>query len=185
MCGDRASDPTPRRNEAGGALAGAAPPPAATYTEGQVIQTTTVVSTYHAGRLGFRVCRFAVGGGGPGAPSVAAAEAAALTEGCLDAAVLVQADVPGAQAPGDPWFHLGAMHPEGWRGNVSTALALPPGLTCDGVGARCVLQWYYMTGNSCNPPGEAAQYLSNNGMGTCGTVSNPEEASEAAEANRD
>lgn len=39
----------------------------------------------------------------------AASEKAQLTEACLDQNVLRQADVPGAQAPGDPFYHLGQI----------------------------------------------------------------------------
>lgn len=52
---------------------------------------------------------------------------------------------------------------------------LPQGLTCDGVSARCVMQWYYLTGNSCDPPGTPAGYGAPQ-LGTCGASANyPEE----------
>jgi hypothetical protein len=45
---------------------------------------------------------------------------------------------------------------------------LPPGLTCQ----ACVLSWYWLTGNSCNPPCEASDPLYPNcnrlAMGYCG-----------------
>ena len=119
-----------------------------------------------------RVCRFAV----PANATAAAAEAAALTEACLEAGVLTQAAVPGAQAPGDRWLHLGTA-PTG-SSEYNASFVLPANVTCDGVTARCVLQWYYLTGNSCNPPGEPAQYIGDYGVGTCGAGgSTPEEVS--------
>lgn len=79
----------------------------------------------------------------------------------------LQAKVAEAQAPGDRWFHLGQEDtgipcPERvcvLGGTIHTSYyQLPPGLVCDGVSAKCVLQWHWVTGNSCNPPGEPAQY---------------------------
>ena len=131
-----------------------------------------------------------------------ASERAQLTEACLEAGVLRQADVPGAQAPGDRWLHLGQQNTGGGLYNASVQLpavscpvvwrplqldgaggvvweqrqlsfssclqsaaaaclpACPPthppthppvcacaqDLVCDGVTAKCVLQWYYLTG---------------------------------------
>lgn len=115
----------------------------------------------------------------------AASEKAQLTEACLDQHVLRQAAVPGAQAPGDPYYHLGqtgnaftyrmpyqlpqasgagvAVRAAGWAkptpASVPAAVRnrlitsppevpwhAPQNLTCDGQTAKCVLQWYYLTG---------------------------------------
>ena len=69
----------------------------------------------------------------------------------------VQAKLPQAQNPGDPWFHLGQENtgtpcdPSNpicrVMGTIHTAYyQLPTGLTCDGITSKCVMQWYWLTG---------------------------------------
>jgi len=166
ICGDPYADATPRKHEAGGKywtgeIAG-------TYEQGGLINITTVVTTYHKGRFGYRICK--IDG------NSVASETAQLTEECFNNNVLVQADVPGAQAPGDRWQHLGATHAEGYQGTFEAVYQLPKNLVCDGVHSRCVLQWYYLTGNSCNPPNEPEQYAADY-LPTCGAAQStyPEE----------
>ena len=134
LAGDPASAARPRPHEAGGkfwAAAGSGAPQA-TWVEGSVVSVSSTLTAFHRGRLGFRVCRIE--------GTSVAAEAAQLTEACLEANVLKQANVPGAQAPGDRWFHLGAT-PIAAPMTYTAALQLPPGLVCDGVTAKCALQW--------------------------------------------
>ncbi|KDD72986.1 hypothetical protein H632_c2659p0, partial [Helicosporidium sp. ATCC 50920] len=151
MCGDPYSTAVPRPHESGGAhYTGTI---AATWTEGNTVEIKTVITAFHMGRFGFRICK--VNG------NSAQAERTQLTDACLDQNILVQADVPGAQAPGDRYYHLGA---EG-QGTYTMQYQLPKGLSCDGVNTRCVLQWHYLTGNSCNPPNEPSQYVANKGLG--------------------
>jgi hypothetical protein len=157
------SDPVPRKHEAGGANVPSPRKISGTYTEGQVVTFKTTLTAFHMGRLGFRVCKIA--------GNTTADERAQLTETCLDANQLKQADVPGAQAPGDAWYHLGTVN----QGSYSTPYQLPAGLTCDGMTSRCVLQFYYLTGNSCTPPGEPRQYTTG-ATATCGAgAAYPEE----------
>ena len=42
---------------------------------------------------------------------------------------------------------------------------IPAALSCE----RCVLQWYYLTGNSCKPPG-APSWATSEAMPTCGSM---------------
>jgi hypothetical protein len=115
--------------------------------------------------MSFRVCR--VQG------STAQEERNQLTEACLDANVLVQADVPGAQTPGERYYNLGSDPSS--TGRYTMKYKLPKGLTCDGVAAKCVLQWHYLTGNSCNPPGQSAPWRTA-GLEVCGVGAHyPEE----------
>lgn len=153
ICGDPITDPTPRKHEAGGEYWTGKP--AATYQQGGIIKLTTVLTAFHKGRFGFRICKIS--------GTSAADETSQLTDACFNQNVLVQANVAGAQAPGDAYLHLGSVN----NGTYTTYYQLPSGLTCDGVTSRCVLQWYYLTGNSCNPPNEPAQYASA-GLNTCG-----------------
>ena len=134
LCGDPASAAAPRSLEAGGAAYTGAV--GGQYSQGAVLTAVVAVTAFHQGRFGLRVCRV------PGAPD-AAAEPAALTEACLDANVLVQAGVAGAQAPGQRWYYLGTVPPAVAPASYTSYWQLPPGLTCDGTTAHCVLQWYW------------------------------------------
>ncbi|PRW59440.1 DNA damage checkpoint isoform A [Chlorella sorokiniana] len=161
ICGDPAAGPL--RHEVGGSLYTGRV--AAWWTEGSVVNMTVTITAFHKGRFGLRICRIQ--------GTDAASEKAQLTEDCLNQNVLRQAAVPGAQAPGDPYYHLGQI------GNAFTyrvPYQLPQNLTCDGQTAKCVIQWHYLTGNSCDPPGEPAQWSSPQ-LGVCGAGgAYPEEA---------
>ena len=80
-------------------------------------------------------------------------EKAALTEACLDAHVLKQADgVEGAQAPGSAYYFMGGAADQYYSPprEYAATFSLPEGLACDGASAKCVLQMYYITGEcSC------------------------------------
>ncbi|KAL6778288.1 hypothetical protein ACKKBG_A17625 [Auxenochlorella protothecoides x Auxenochlorella symbiontica] len=113
------------------------------YTEGDNINITIVINTSHKGRFSFRICVI-------WNPSLELTE---LTEDCLNEHILVQADVPGAQNPGTAhWYDTGS--------DATMTYKLPQGLTCDGQTTRCVLQWYYLTGNTCDPPNTDPSYAS-------------------------
>ncbi|GAB4821063.1 hypothetical protein N2152v2_008109 [Parachlorella kessleri] len=170
LCGDPEAQ-VPHHHEVGGVHATGKI--AGTYTEGQVVQFEIVITAFHMGRFGFRICRI------QGLDT--ASEKAQFSEDCLNQHQLVQASVSGAQNPGDLWFHLGQEN----RGTscVDCTLAgtrhvsyyqLPPGLTCDGASAKCILQWYWLTGNSCNPPGEGYPW-GNGNLEPCGQGPYPEE----------
>lgn len=74
----------------------------------------------------------------------------------------VQANVPGAQSPGDVWFYPDGSYSQ------TMYYQLPAGLTCDGVSDKCILQWNYLTGNTCTPTGTPAQYA-NSALPMCAT----------------
>lgn len=134
------------------------------YEEGAVIPITVTVTTSHSGDWSFRICKIQGGG--------IAEETAQLTESCLNEHVLTQAAVPGAQNPGDRWYHTGSSG----VGTYTFNYQLPAGLNCDGVTTKCVMQWYWLTGNSCLPPGEPAQWVLDPTMATCGVAQGyPEE----------
>lgn len=156
LCGDASADATPRKHEAGGKywtgkITGS-------YIEGQVIKLSVLLTAYHKGRFGFRICKISGGAIND--------ETNQLTESCFNQNVLVQGNVASAQAPGDPYLHIGDSTIG--SGTYEAYYQLPPGLTCDGVNTRCVLQWYYLTGNSCVPPNEPAKYVGTSGMAECG-----------------
>ena len=70
-------------------------------------------------------------------------------------------------------YHLGLDQNEGGTRTYTTKVQLPAGLTCDGVTARCVVQFHYMTGNSCAAPDEPAKYLGTANLQTCGAPGAP------------
>lgn len=168
MCGDPAAQAMPHKHEAGGIYANGTI--TGTYTEGTAIRLNLALATYHKGRISYRICPYPAGD--------AASERAALTETCLNQYKLLQADVPGAQLPGSPFFYLGNGSDAGWwpPRPFPATFQLPMGLRCDGATTKCVLQMYYVTGNSCNPPGTPTQYALSY-LPTCGTpsASYPEE----------
>ena len=85
--------------------------------------------------------------------------------------MLKQADVEGAQAPGAAYLFLGGGPEQGYSPprEYAATFALPAGLSCDGVAAKCVLQMYYVTGNTCSPPFIPADQRASD-LPECGTA---------------
>jgi hypothetical protein len=161
LSGDSLSDSLPRPHEAGGMFyrAGLL---GDNWTVGSVVEMKVVTTTNHNGRFGFRVCE--VSGGFDTAPE---REARELTDECLDRNVLLQAAVPGAQAPGERWFYTSPEH-GGQSTNYTMYYQLPENLECDGVSSHCVLQWYWLTFNSCQTRDSPERYTrSENRMKDC------------------
>ncbi|KAI8111081.1 hypothetical protein M9434_004654 [Picochlorum sp. BPE23] len=159
ICGDPYLQVKPRDHEANGKFWTGVPK--ATFKEGQVVNLNVFVTAYHKGNFEFRVCK--ING------LTAEDEASQLTEECLDAGQLYQADVPGAQVPGNKYYFIGPTS-EGLTGSnwdYNMKFKLPEGLNCDGKTSRCVMQWHWITGNSCNPPETPAKYNSPQ-LTTCG-----------------
>eukprot|EP00887_Chlorella_sp_A99_P001312 scaffold14.g1312.t1 len=157
LCGDAYT--AERKHEAGGVYGGyhadgQFPLVDNSYEEGSVLPASVDLTAFHKGEFSFRICR--VKAPDPG-ETWAAAEKRQLTEECFFQYQLVQADVPGAQAPFQQWWHIGQV--PGWvkgqpldpilgvpvsgRLSYNSSWQLPMGLTCDGVAARCVLQWHW------------------------------------------
>ncbi len=145
LCGDPYAMPEPRKHEAGGIYYNGGQS-TATYSEGDTVDFNVVLTAYHKGDFRFRVCR--IEGTTP------EDERNQLTEQCFDQHELKQADAS-AQSPGTARYFIGPTS-DNWNYNIK--YQLPDGLSCDGISARCVLQWHYVTGNSCDPPGTPAQY---------------------------
>ncbi len=144
LCGDPVDKTQPRDHEAFGSLA-TPPIVAATYKPGGTIPIKVVLTANHKGRWSLRLCPIP----GAGTPS---AEAKALTKTCLDAHVLRRADTK------SPYTYVTSD-----TSSFEVAYKLPPKVTCK----RCVLQWYYETGNSCNPVGTPPKYATPF-LGMCG-----------------
>ena len=152
ICGDPYVAPQPRKHEANGQYWSGKSQ--MTYTEGQVADLNVVLTAYHKGYFEFRICKIE--------GTAASDEASQLNEGCLDKHVLKQA--AGAQSPGEARYYIG---PTQTTSSYTLPYQLPKGLVCDGNDSRCVMQWHWVTGNSCNPPGTPSQY-GTAGLQECG-----------------
>jgi len=145
-------------------------PVKATYLEGAEVELWVGVSANHRGFFEFRICEEGID---VNTPSQAAGQA------CLEKHVLERVDpatrpeCDGADISAMPDCQpLDTVNPTRWylppqelaRPSLGAATAthayftmkfrLPAGLRC----AACTMQWYYMTANSCHPPGERDYY---------------------------
>jgi hypothetical protein len=154
ICGDPFDGP--RHHEEGGKfyMGGT---PVVTYDKGSIAKFDIFLSTNHNGRFGFRICKIRKG--------PFDSEKEQLTEGCLNQHILKQADIPEAQIPGEEWYYTSPGDPT--TTEYSMYYQLPENLTCDGVTATCVIQWYWQSANSCNPPGFLDQYKRPYGLADC------------------
>ncbi|GAQ81830.1 hypothetical protein KFL_000920150 [Klebsormidium nitens] len=130
------------------------------FTAGSTVTFQVAATATHLGRFEFRVCAFD------------GHEATSLTQECLDAHVLQPAPGQAQVAPGLPWYYL----PHPWSADASDpacntctsggggpdwrhaslynmSYVIPDDIRCNAVDSKCVLQFSYVTGNSCNPPG--------------------------------
>lgn len=99
-----------------------------------------------------------------------------VTQECLDQyPPLQQADVPGAQLPGSEFFYTNPHDPTYYE--YTMYYKLPDTLICDGETSYCVIQWYWLTGNTCNPPAAPQEYRRPYNLPDCDTpeASSPEE----------
>lgn len=147
VCGDRWDGP--KDHEAGGKFA-TPPRVAATYLSGQKIVAKVVFTANHRGRWSLRLCPVPAG-------SSPAQERRAVTQACFDRHVLRRADGKGA-----------FTNVPGTASRMKARYVLPKGLRC----SRCVMQWTYETGNSCNPVGIRAP---NPGLDSCAVSTNGEQ----------
>ncbi len=154
ICGDPFKGP--RKHEFGGKYYTGKP--AITYAQGQVAQIEVFVSTNHNGRFRFRICQYR--------KNPFETEADMLTDACFEEHVLTQANVPAAQNPGEEWYYTTPGDPV--TTEYVTFYQLPENLVCDGKKFACVMQWYWLSGNTCHPPGTPQQYLRPFNMPTCG-----------------
>lgn len=124
-----------------------------TYAQGQTITLKVKITAPHGGRFSFRVCPVPDGASG-------AAERKAVTQKCLDANKLTNAK------DGTPYWWFGKKP----AGEYTMDFKLPPNVTCK----RCVLQWFYETGNSCTIPGTPKQHVLSPNMVPCDQTGNME-----------
>lgn len=112
------------------------------YAPGQVMDITVVITAHHRGHFEFRMC-----------DAAKLSDPKTVTWACLDENVLKRVSVPGEVSPVDPKYpERYYLEPEcspGYNKNVTMKYQVPSTLTCE----RCVMQWWWVTGNTCNPPG--------------------------------
>ena len=130
-------------------------PVAATWTAGQVVDLEIIVTAHHNGYVEMRLC----------------SDANQLSQDCLNANQLIRVARSDDVTPIDPAypgrFYLDPpcdasrpLEADAYGYNYGNQLfgsghamrmsyQLPANLTCE----NCVMQMYYMTANSCNPPG--------------------------------
>ena len=154
LCGDPALPATsPQANLATGSIV-------STYTQGSVVDFDVVVTTNHKGHFEFSLCDLATTPGGT------------VTQECLDSHRLERAAdaagttsvsprdarhptryyvEPACASPATPFDFGPDVASSGYSGSqrVRMRYQLPAGVTCE----RCVVQMYYLTANSCTPPG--------------------------------
>ena len=99
--------------------------------------------------------------------------------------MLVQANVPGAQKAYEQYSYLPFKTWGGYSFDMtppyySYFYTVPDGLDCDGIKARCVLQWHWVTGNSCTPPGTPPEFAEKSINECGGNAPYPEEVSGVA-----
>lgn len=155
LCGDAIADSEPRDHEKGGRFGPPKSMPySAVYKAGQVVEFVSDVTTNHNGFFEFFVCDVSKCGGD-------------VTEKCFTGGhckqmYRVKTDACESQqskecAPIDPkypgrWYipcRKGGHVGEHFMGGKYMRYQLPKGFQCE----DCVLQWYWNTANSCNPPG--------------------------------
>lgn len=124
---------------------------AGTYAAGQIITLRLTMTAPHGGRWSFGVCKVPDGASD-------ADERRAVTQRCLDSRRLIIMD-PKNPGKGTPYWWVG----KATNGDYSFQAKLPDDVEC----ARCVLQWHWETGNSCNIPGTPKGYEMSSTMGSC------------------
>ena len=140
VCGDPFNGP--RDHEAGGKFAKRKI--AGKFSAGQTVPITFEFSANHGGRMSVSLCVL------PNGPMDSKRERSLTTQKCFDAHRLVRTD-------GSPYTYL-----LGTEKTVNAHYKLPKGVTCE----HCVLQWFWITGNSCCPPNTPAKFCEH-GVDTC------------------
>lgn len=150
VCGDPHTGPL--HHEAGGKYA--TKMITGVYRQGQVITIRIKITAPHGGRFIFGICPVPDGASDSKERSV-------VTQQCFD-----RNRLKNAQDGSDYWWF-------GKRGNgeYSMQFRLPPNIVCK----RCVLQWHWESGNSCNLPGTPEGMEMSASMGSCEGSSSLEE----------
>ena len=137
------------------------------YQQGSTMNIVLDMRVGHAGFNEFKVCPVPNGVEGK-------AERQHVTQACFDKTVLQRADGKGTRFYFERDFAVNSDSV-----SVKMAFKLPASLTCK----RCVLQWHWVTGNSCTAPGTPPNFAKPN-LQECGKDgANPEEFWNCADIN--
>lgn len=132
-----------------------------TYRQGSTITISLDMRVVHGGYNEYRVCPVPDGVEG-------LEERKHVTEACLDKTVLQRADGKGTRTYFDPKLEI--------RDHGSTIIKMAYKLPANLVCKRCVLQWMWVTGNSCTPPNTPDQFKIARDLSICGqNGANPEQ----------
>eukprot|EP00656_Telonema_subtile_P038515 TRINITY_DN434_c0_g1_i1.p1 TRINITY_DN434_c0_g1~~TRINITY_DN434_c0_g1_i1.p1 ORF type:complete len:890 (-),score=196.15 TRINITY_DN434_c0_g1_i1:81-2750(-) len=119
-----------------------------TFNAGQSFQAEVAITAHHMGHFEFRLCT----------------NPSDLTQTCFDQHVLTRTANSGTPSP------LDTRRPERWylpprtnggNGNYLMEFKLPDGVSCE----HCVLQWTYITANSCVSAGYKSFFTENDASG--------------------
>jgi len=156
LCGDPSSEPVGDHVKGGSLYNGGAIE--ATYEAGGIIDIEIVVTAHHRGHFEFFICDASELNGGQ------------VTQECLMKNRLIRAEDPNARSPIDPQYpHRYYIEPKcagnhdrdvsfdsklsengyGHGQRMLMKYSLPSDLACE----HCILQFHYMTGNTCLAPG--------------------------------
>lgn len=112
------------------------------YSPGQEFDMEVVITAHHRGHFEFRLC-----------DASTLSDPRTVTWACLSQHLLQRVSVPGEISPVD------VNHPDryyaepecapGYNKTMKMRYRMPSTITCE----RCVMQWWWVTANSCNPPG--------------------------------
>lgn len=155
LCGDAIADAAPRAHEVGGKYGPPASLPfVARYKPGAVVEFTADITTNHNGFFEFFICDVTKCGGD-------------ITEDCFKdghCEMMKRVETPECESqeakecgPIDPaypgrWYvpcRVGGHVGEHFMGGKYMRYQLPAGFSSE----NAIIQWYWATANSCNPPG--------------------------------
>jgi hypothetical protein len=137
------------------------------YSQGQNVIVRIKITAPHGGRFSFGLCKV------PGGTTTPEQERGVVTQKCFDDNNLEVVQDADGRAQMDPktkrWYW--------WYGKLGSGefpikLKLPAGVTCD----RCVIQWHWETGNSCQLPNTPPEFSLGANLSPClGGGGSPEE----------
>lgn len=157
VCGDPAEGEGAGNHEGGGKFEQVKGYRVTQYAVGDFIKIKIKLTANHLGYFQYSICVLPAGVTGT-------AERQHLTNDCFRRATPLQISQDGNW--GDRYYIRGDVN------DYEHSVRLPANLECQ----RCVLRWYWVSGNSCIPPGTPTKWKGGKNMGTCGTgVANPEQ----------
>jgi len=111
------------------------------YAPGSVLDIAVTITAHHRGHFEFRMC-----------DSAKLSDPKEVTWACLSQNLLKRVSVPGEVSPVDTnhpeRYYLDPECAPGYNKTVYAKYQIPSNLTCE----RCVLQWWWVSANTCNPP---------------------------------